>query len=201
MAFGYNMVPMEQVRLLEAWRNCLFEELSISEIMGISKKRTKPWVFNSLKELAKNKLLTVRRKANINLYRLNLENSLLIPALQYLEAEGLSNFLWLDAISEIISAIRIRNYCLLAYGDDKKNLQLCFLVENKDDEGSIKSCLERTKSKRIEECYITFDDFIRMLLEREDNTAKRIVRGHKIFFNADIYYQLVKEAYRSGFRC
>ena len=65
------MIPKEQIRLLEAWKKGIFEEFSISEIMSISKKKTKPWVFNALKLLTKNNLLIDRRKANINLYRLN----------------------------------------------------------------------------------------------------------------------------------
>lgn len=199
------MVPMEQVRLLEAWRNELFEELSISEIMDISKKRTKPWVFNSLKALAKNELITARRKANINLYKLNLDNPLLIQTLQYLEAQRHFDFPHLKAIGELTSRIQIKSYCLLAFDSygKKGSLNVCFLIEDKEAEKRIMPCFNKVKSEYssdINGCCITFDDFLGMLLREGENIGKQIFREHNLFFNGDIYYKLVKEAHKNGFR-
>lgn len=190
------MVPLEQVRLLEAWRNELFEELSIAEVMDISKKRTKPWVFNSLKALAKNELITTRRKANINLYRLNLDNPFLIQTLQYLEAQSNSDLPYLSVISGLIINIPIGGYCLLAF-EDGRELKICFLVDDKEMERGIRKCADKVSFKV---CYILFDDFVGMLLKDGENIAKRIFSDHKLFFNADIFYGLVKEAHKNGFR-
>jgi len=180
------MAPKEQVKLLETWRGDLFGELSISEIMEISKKRTKPWVFNSLKELTKEKLIIARRKANLNLYRLNMDNPFLLQTLQYLEADKGSKHL--DAVSGLIRKIPVRNYCLLTSGDT-----LCFLVE---DKGAIEEIKGHVKGGH----YITFEEFVDMLLGEGENIGKGIFREHKLFLNADIYYGLVKEAHRKGFR-
>ena len=51
-----------------------------------------------------------------------------------------------------------------------------------------------------DEHYITFNEFKEMLLRDEENLGKQIFRSHKVFFNADIYYQLIKEAHKNGFR-
>lgn len=52
----------------------------------------------------------------------------------------------------------------------------------------------------IDEHYITFDEFIKMLLRNEENLGKQIFKKNKIFFNSDIYYSLIKNAYKNGFR-
>ncbi len=182
------MAPKEQIKLLDTWRGNLFEEYSISEIMEISKKRTKPWVFNSLKQLTDEKLLIVRRKANINLYRLNLDNPFLLQTLQYLGAERNSRYRYLDAVSGMIKDIPLRNYCLLGFGE-----KFCFLVEDKK---SIEKIRVHVKGLKVH--YFTFDGFVDVLLRGEE-IGKRIFEEHRLFLNADIYYGLIKEAHRKGF--
>jgi len=204
------MIQNKKLRLLEAWENNIFEELSISEIMKISKKRTKPWVFNALKLLTKNNLLISKRKGNLDVYSLNFGNPLLIQTLQYIGAQNSLDFSELDLIIKIINEIPIKNYCLLIFGSYAENkqtktsdLDICFLIENETVEKKIKPYFNAVKTKSllgIDEHYITFNDFIKMLLNEEENLGKQIFRKHKLFFNADIYYQLIKEAYKNGFR-
>jgi hypothetical protein len=194
------MIPKEQIRLLETWKKGIFEELSISEIMGISGKKTKPWVFNALKLLTKHNLLISKRKANINLYKLNLSNPFLIQTLQYLEAQNSLGFLHLDTVTEFIRKVPVKNYCLLAFDVEKKSeLNACFLIKNKEVEGQIKPFVNNSKSK-VNLHYITYDDFVKMLLTEEENIAKEVFRSNLLFFNGDIYYELIKEAYKNGFR-
>lgn len=204
------MISNEKLKLLEAWKSNPFDELSISEIMKISKRKTKTWVFNSLKLLTKYKLLLLKRKANINIYNLNLNNPLLIQTLQHLEVQNTLNFPALSIITEIIDKISIKNCCILVFGSYAKNKQkpysdidICFLIENKEVEKTLQPYINEIKLNHIvntDEHYITFEDFIKMLLRNEENLGKQIFRKHKLFFNADIYYQLIKEAYKHGFR-
>ncbi|MCX6814026.1 MAG: nucleotidyltransferase domain-containing protein [Candidatus Aenigmarchaeota archaeon] len=204
------MIQNKKIELLDAWKDRPFGELSISEIMRITGKRTKPWVFNSLKELVKNRLLLSERKGNLDLYSLNLENPFLIQALQYLESQRSLNFPSLDIIMEIISKVPVRNYCLLVFGSYAKGRQakgsdmdVCFLVENEQAEKRIKPYTDAVKLNheiRIDEHCITFDDFMKMLLREEENLGKQIYRKHMLFFNPDIYYQLLREAHKHGFR-
>ena len=203
------MIQNKKIKLLEVWKNNLFDELSISEIMKISKKKTKPWVFNTLKELTKNRLLLSKRKGNINIYKLNLDNPLLIQIIQSIEVHNSLDFVMLDIIMETIKNIPIKNYCLLVFGSYAENkqkkdsdLDLCFLVENKQTEKKIKPYFNEIKLNyptTIDEHYIKFNDFVKMLLSEEENLGKQIFRKHILFFNADIYYQLIKEAYKNGF--
>lgn len=200
----------EKIRLLEAWNKDIFGELSISEIMRNTRKKSKPWVFNTLKSLTTQKLLLSKRKANLNIYSLNLDNPFLTQTLQYLESQKNWNFPKLEIITEAINNTPVKNYCLLVFGSYAENrqkansdLDLCFLIENKQTEKEIKPHLNEIKLNhliQIDDHYITCSEFIKMLLRKEENLGKQIFRKHKIFYNADIYYQLIKEAHKRGFR-
>ncbi|MBI2136315.1 nucleotidyltransferase domain-containing protein [Candidatus Woesearchaeota archaeon] len=204
------MIQNERIRLLNAWRNNLFAEFSRAEVMKITRKRSKPWVFNSLRELVKKSLLQSRRKANLDLYSLDLGNPLLIHTLQYIESLDLLAFPQLDIIKEAITKIPQKNYCLLVFGsyaanDQKKgsDIDICFLVENEITAKKIKPYFNEIKLSHaieIDEHYVTFDDFTEMLLREEENLGKQIFRKSRIFFNPDIYYQLIREAHKNGFR-
>jgi predicted nucleotidyltransferase len=204
------MIQNRKIELLDAWKDKPFGELSISEIMRITGKRTKPWVFNSIKELAKNKLLISERKGNLDLYSLNLENPLLIHALQYLESQRRLDFPRLDMIMEIISKVPVSSYCLLVFGSyasgrhtKGSDMDICFLIESQQMEKRIIPYLNEVKLNHrtgMDEHYITFEDFVKMLLRDEENLGKQIYRNHILFYNGDIYYQLLKEAHKHGFR-
>lgn len=203
------MIQNEKIKLLEVWKKDLFNRLSISEIMKRSKKKTKPWVFNALKLLTKNKLLISKRKGNLDIYNLNLDNPFVFQTLQYLELQNSLDFGRLDIITDILNKIPLKNYCLLVFGTYAENKQtkssdmdICFLIENKPLEKKIKPYMNDIKLNhptKIDEHYITFESFIKMLLREEENLGKQIFKKHKVFFNADIFYKLLKEAHKNGF--
>jgi len=203
------MIQNKKIKLLETWKNNPFGEFSIAEIMKISKKKTKTWIFNSLKLLVKNKLLISKRKGNLDIYALNLRNPLLIQTLQYIESQNSLDFQLLGIIIEVLNKIPLKNYCLIVFGSYAENkqkkrsdLDLCFLAENQQVGIKIKPYVNEIKMNhpiKIDDHYIIFSDFVKMLLTDEENLGKQIFRKHRVFFNGDIYYQLIKEAHKRGF--
>ncbi len=205
-----KLTPNKQIELLNVWKNNPFKEFSISEIIRESGKNTKTWAFNTLKFFVKNKILISNRKGNLDIYSINLNNPIAVQLLQYLEAQENLNFKELELISELIEKIPIKNYCLIVFGSYANNkntkssdIDICLLIENKDTEKKIKPYFNEVKLNypiKIDEHYIIFEDFVKMLNREEENLGKEIFRKHKTFYNADIYFQLIKEAYKNGFR-
>ena len=204
------MISNEKIKLLEAWRMNPFRELSITELMKEAKKETKTWVFNALKLLVKNGILNSRRKANLDIYSLNLENPLSLQFLQYLEAQNNLNFGQLKVISEIIEKMPIKNCSIIVFGSyaaskqtKNSDLDICILIDNKETEKKIKPYMNDIKLNhpvKIDEHYIIFEDFVKMLLREEENLAKQIFIKRRLFYNSEIYYQSLREAYKHGFR-
>lgn len=204
------MISNEKIRLLRVWEKNPFSEMSIGEVMKLSKKKTKTWVFNSLNYLVEKRLLLSDKKANLNLYRLNLSNPFLIQIMQYLEAQEHLDFTKKDIVSEIIENNPLKNCSIIVFGsyaDNKQktdsDLDICILIKTKREEKIIKPYINEAKLNHlvdIDAHYITYAEFTRMLLRREENLGKQIFRKHLIFYNPDIYYKLIKEAYMHGFR-
>ena len=204
------MISNEKIKLLEVWKKNPFDEFSISEIMNLAKKRTKTWVFNALKLFVKYKILKAKRKGNLDIYSLNASNPVSMQFLQFLDTQANIGFDNIELISEIIQAMPIKNYCLIVFGShaegkEEKNsdIDICILLENNDLEKMIKPHMNDIKMNytvKIDDHYITFGDFTKMLLRKDENLGKQIFRKHKLFYNADIYYRLIKEAYENGFR-
>ena len=83
------------------------------------------------------------------------------------------------------------------------DLDICILVDNKEAEKKIKPYVNEIKLNypiKIDEHYITFEDFVKMFLREEENLAKQIFIKRRLFYNSEIYYQLLKEAHKNGFR-
>ena len=204
------MISNEKIRLLEVWRKNPFRGLSIAEIMEEAEKRTKTWVFNALKLLVNNNILKSARKANLDIYSLNLENPLSFQLLQYLEAQNNLNFQQLKLISEIIEKIPIKNCSIIVFGSyavnkQKKNsdIDICILIDSKEVEKKIKPYVNDIKLNhpiKVDEHYIIFEDFVKMLLREEENLAKQIFIKRRLFYNSEIYYELLKDAHKHGFR-
>jgi len=200
----------EKIRVLEAWRKNPFSNLSRMEIMKSLNKKTKTWIFNTLKHLVKNKILNSNRKSNLDIYSLNLSNPISLKILDFLEIKESINFERLDLISDIINKIPVKAYCLIVFGSYAENKQkkdsdidISILINNKEDEKKIKPYISDIKLNhkiKIDEHYVLFNEFIEMLTRSEENLGKQIFRKHKIFYNSDIYYNLIKEAYKNGFR-
>ncbi len=203
-------ITNKQIALLEVWKDNPFKELSISEIMKQSNKNTKTWVFNIMKLFAKNKIVNSKRKGNLDIYFLNLANPVTIQFLLYLEAQQNINFPQLELVSKLIEKIPTKNYSLIVFGSfaenkqtKKSDIDICFLIDSKETEKIMKPYANEVKfdyTIKIDEHYITFEDFIKMLLRDEENLGKQIFRKCMIFYNGNIYYQLIKEAYKNGFR-
>ena len=204
------MLTIKQLELLEIWLNHPFQELSIAEIMHQSRRQTKTWVFNTLQRLTGLNLLTFTKKSNINLYKLNFDYPLALQMLHFLEIKSCLSFPQMEPIAEILKKAPITNFSLLVFGSyaeskqtKNSDLDLCFIVENKEGEKDIKPYLNEIKlnySLSIDDHYITFNDFVAMLLNEEENLGKQIFRKHKLLYNADIYYKLIYKAYKHGFR-
>ena len=196
--------------LLEPWKSNVFGSFTISEIMQLSKKRTKTWVFNALKELKNYKIINTERKGNMDIYSLNITNPLTPHILQFIETIENLNFPLIKLISELIEKIKIKNYSLIIFGSyaegkqkNNSDLDVCFLIENKETEKKIKPYVNEIKLNYpigIDDHYTPFEDFKKMLTAEGENLGKQIYKKHKIFYNPDTYYQLLKEAHKNGFK-
>jgi predicted nucleotidyltransferase len=145
------------------------------------------------------------KKANINLCKISLKADIeIFSYIEYLRA--LEFFYRLKEIklirNDLLDKIPIYAFTVILFGSYvkgtyKKNsdLDLLFLILDKRFEKEVSTAIasiERISPIGIHETILTYDDFIRMLKERERNIAKEVLEAHIIFYGAEAFYKLLK---------
>ena len=182
------MISNETIKLIEIWRTKLFNEFTISEIMKILKKNTKTWVFNALKTLVKYKVLNSKRKGNLDIYTLNIDNPNAIQLLQYLETQENINFPQLDIISQIVKKIPIKNYSIIVFGSYASNKQ----TKTSDLDVFVLGKIEEIKD--LEQLYnikINVIKIDKQKFNKNDNLIKEIIKNHIILKGSEEFINLI----------
>jgi predicted nucleotidyltransferase len=199
----------EEFGILASFKYRPFYEFGISEVMKLSEKKSKPWVFNALSKFEKGGLLLKGTKGNMNLYRAAMGNPSLVNHFLFLEALKLQKMRNSGVVSSLMESIPAKDYCLVVFGsyvlgNEKadSDMDLCFLAESEGGLKKLKPYINEVKAKSkvtIHEQFVTFDEFVDMLLRKEENMGKQIYKNHILAYNGGIFYGLVKEAHKRGF--
>ncbi len=202
------MLSDEKLKVLLAWKNNEFSKYCIKDIMDILNKQSKPWVFETLKILCEYNFLIKSQKSNLNIYSLNIHNQIVWKTLNYFNLLENYPFPEIETTNILIKTIPYSNYCLIVFGSyvdskhtSKSDLDICILSETKEDIKKIKPYVEELKLEiELDPYYFTKHEFLEMLLNDEENLGKQIQKKHLILFNEDVYFDIIKKAYKNGFR-
>lgn len=199
----------EEFGILSNFKYRPFYEFGISEVMKLSEKKSKPWVFNALSKFEKGGLLLKETKGNMNLYRAAMDNPSLVSHFLFLESLKLQNMRNAGIVSKLLESIPAKDYCLVVFGSyadgtqkADSDMDLCFLAQSEESLKKLKPYVNDAKAKSpagIHEQLVTFDEFVEMLLRKEENLGKQIYKNHILAYNGGIFYGLVKEAHKRGF--
>ncbi|MBR9692649.1 nucleotidyltransferase domain-containing protein [Candidatus Woesearchaeota archaeon] len=202
------MLTPDELQVLATFKAQPFRELAIRDVMRLSGKKSKPWVFNVLKKLVKKSFLIEERKANSNFYTLDLDTPQLIEHLLYIEANEPLHKEVQRLLRELVKEVPVKNFGLILFGSfangtqtPDSDIDICFLIDKPETEKAIASSLNSIKLhhlRQIDEHYITFSDFVEMLVNKEENLGKQITKKHKLLYNCTLYYEILKKAYRRG---
>lgn len=194
-----------QILVINLFRKNPFISKTIREISIILKKAY-PRVYEALKNLEKNGVIKIKKAGNSNLCELNLSYKS-IPILAFLEnQEAFSQNM--PSINKILEFGEFLDDIIIVTGSYAKNTQkrksdLDLAVITKDDAFKKQKLLENltlTFLPKVHPICFSKNDFIQMLLSKEENFGKEVFKNHLIFRNAEGYYNLLKKATENGFR-
>ncbi len=202
------MLKKNQVEILNLFRKNIFLKCSILEIKKKTKKSSYQRVYESVKELEKEKILNVEKIGNTSLVSLALNNNS-IPKLSFLDEESLENKK-LPNYEKIISLKELSRYLVIATGsyvkrEEKKNsdLDIVAVISDNEDVLEVQKLLDNLFylfHPKIHLYVFKNKDFIEMLVSKEENYGKEIFRNNLILKNAHIYYEILKESIENGFK-
>jgi len=85
----------------------------------------------------------------------------------------------------------------------KSDLDLVIIIPNKENVVNIQKLVENITILFVPEIHLyvfTKKDFIEMLKDKKDNYGKEIVKNRIILKNANIFYELIKEAIEKEYK-
>jgi len=195
-----------ELKVLNLFRKELFLKSSIRKVMNRIKSKSYQRVYESINNLIKKNMLNSEKIGNTNLISLKLSRETILT-LSYLdEKEGINipNYLKIIEIKEIL------DYLILATGSyargdytKKSDLDLVIIIPNKENVVNIQKLVENITILFVPEIHLyvfTKKDFIEMLKNKKDNYGKEIVKNRIILKNANIFYELIKEAIEKEYK-
>lgn len=203
------MITKRELRIVDIFRRDLFNSYTIRELMKKLKTGSYSWTFNAVKKLQRQGIILFEKKGHSTLCRINLDSQLAITYLSLLdELEALSRNI--PNIQEIRGVIPTDYFTLLVAGSyaegkqtKRSDLDVVVIV---DDQADVRKILNAVKNKgdllipKVHPYVFKREEFLKMLLAEEENYGKLVFKKRLIFFGAENYYFIIKEAIRNGFR-
>ena len=189
----------KQISVLNLFRKDIFLSKTIREI-SLSLKKSYPKIYETVNEFDKKRTIKVKKVGGSKVCEINLSQKT-ISLLSFLdEQEALSRKI--PNIEKILEFKEFLDDIMLVTGSFAKKKQtsksdLDLVIITKSDAFKKQKLFENLTDLFIPPIHavvFTYDDFIKMLNERDPNFGKEIFKNRLLFRNSTRYYELIKEA-------
>jgi len=206
------MLTAKELEMVNIFRKNLFRKENIRSIMKFVSKSSYGWTYNTVERLINLNILIHEKKGKSTLCSLNI-NSLssiyYLSLLDYLEASNAKHIPYKNII-ELINNIPVIYFSFIVTGSyaegkqtKKSDIDICVIIEDDSDKKRVYNHLFNKGELMIPKVHplvFTKSEFVQMLLDKEENYGKLLYKKRLIYFGAENYYLIVKEAIRNGFR-
>jgi len=205
------MLTENQLKIFEPLTKNILKEYSIKEIKEISGEKSNNAMALALKKFKEENLVIERRVGRSLLCTLNTDNDLVFYYLSILNTKKISKLVE-RAIKRIKEEIEKHTffYSLVIFGSHaigkqtkESDLDIAVFIEKESEKKIIESALKSSELKTPLEIHghvISKNEFLEMLKVDYENLGKQIARKHLSIHNSHIFYSLLKEGIKDGFR-
>jgi len=205
------MITEKQLKLFEVFAKRPFAEYTRKEVKQESKEKSNNSLASAVNLLKKEDVLMEKKIGKSGLLTLNLENDLTFYYLALCNNNRITHKVKLaleslkKEISEDAPFYSIVIFGSHAVGEQKKDsdLDVGIFIENEDKRNQIGALANSAKLKSVLEMdvhVIPRAEMIEMLTNKEENLGKQIARKHLAVYNHRIFYEIIKEGMKHGFR-
>lgn len=205
------MLTKKQLKIFEVIAKKPFAEYTRKEVKKDSKEKSNNALALAINLLKKEEVLIERKIGKSGLLTLNLENDLAFYYLALCNNNRISHNVKLaleslkKELSEDTPFYSIIIFGSYASGEQKKDsdLDVGVFIENEDKRKQIDALANSAKLKSVLEMdvhVIPRAEMIEMLTNKEENLGKQIARKHLAVYNHMIFYEIIKEGMKHGFR-
>ncbi len=205
------MLTKEEIKIIKIFESGLCRDYSIRGLMKKISKNSYTWTHKTVKKLAKLEIIAITEKGRSKMCSINLDNNLTLIYLSLLEESRIhTRKLPRENIYKLLNTIPLSYFTFIVTGSyasgnatEKSDLDIVILAENGTDTKKLLTILKNKGELMIPEAHpyvFTKSEFLQMLLSKEENYGKFIVKNKLIIFGAENYYLIIKEAIKNGFR-
>lgn len=205
------MITKKQLKIFEVFAKKPFAEYTRKKIKKESKEKSNNALALAINLLKKEEVLIEKKIGKSGLLTLNLNNDLTFyyialcnnKRMHHLAKHALENLK--KEIAEDTPFHSIVIFGSYATGEQKKDsdLDIAIFIESKEKRKQIEASINSAKLKSVLEVdahVIPKDELVEMLTNNEENLGKQIARKHLAVCNQKIFYEIIKEGIKHGFR-
>jgi predicted nucleotidyltransferase len=207
------MITKKQLKIFSIFLKNEFREYTYKEIKELSKEKSNSIIQNAIKSFLKENLIIERKLGTSKLYLINHNNNKVYSYFETYINENLSNEVryTLELLEEGLN----KNtgsffYSVVIFGSyasreetKKSDLDIAVFIQDEEKKKMIENVLHSLNTKsilKVDGHAITQKEFLEMLKNNQENLGKQIARKHLIVYNPQIFYSLIKEGIKNGFK-
>ncbi len=205
------MLTKKQLIILNIFQRNEFKELSWKKVKELSKEKSSSVIQDAIKAFLTEELITEEKIGTSKLYAVNHKNNKVYVYFETYNRENLPKQV-LKSIRELEDSLDKHTffYSIVIFGsyvigEQKKDsdLDISVFIEQEDKRKIVEAVFKSMELKsliKLDGHVITKDEFLEMLRVDYENLGKEIVRKHLVIHNPVIFYSLIKEGIKNGFK-
>lgn len=205
------MLTKKQLKILNTFQKNKFKKITWKQVKELSKENSSSVIQDAIKAFLNEELITEEKIGTSKLYAINHKNNKVYTYFETYNKENLPKQVLKsikeleDSLDKHTSFYSIVIFGSFASGEQKKNsdLDIAVFIEQEDKRKIVEAVFKSMETKsllKIDGHVITKDEFLEMLKVDYENLGKEIARKHLIIHNPIIFYSLIKEGVKHGFK-
>jgi len=205
------MLTKKQLIILNTFQKNEFKEITWKQVKELSKEKSSSVIQEAIKAFLNEELINAEKIGTSKLYAVNHKNNKIYTYFETYNKESLSKQV-LKSIKELEDSLdkhtpfySIVIFGSYASGEQKKDsdLDIAVFIEQEDKRKIVEAVFKSMELKsliKMDGHVITRNEFLEMLKVDYENLGKEIARKHLIIHNPVIFYSLIKEGMKHGFK-
>lgn len=205
------MITEKQLKILEVFAKRPFAEHTRKQVKKESKENSNNTLSLTLNKLKKEEVIIEKKVGKSGLLTLNLSEDLTFHYIALSNDKRIGN-----AIKKVITRLKDELnlitpfYSIVIFGSyavnaqkESSDLDIGIFIDGEERRKLIEASVNNVKSKtliNIDAHVIPKKEMITMLTDEEENLGKQIARKHIAVYNNQIFYDIVKDGMKHGFR-
>lgn len=205
------MLTNKQLKIFGIFKENTFKEYSFKELKESLKEKSNSVMQNAIKKFLKEGLILERKIGTSKLYKINHGNDKVYSYFDIITKESLSKLVKksiciikqeLDSHTYFYSIVIFGSYAINRQ-KEKSDFDIVVFIEKDDQKKIVQAALNSAENKsilRLDGHIILKDEFLEMLKADYENLGKEIARRHLVVHNSQIFYSILKEGVKNGFK-